>query len=83
VLPPVAEVGATYVTPPQVIFPLQVKPVHERAAHVVASNTDKVEVRATGLVKLNPPTADVVMSPVLLLQMNLALLLSPHLVKSM
>ena len=82
-MPPVVDVGATYVTPPQVIFPLQVKPVHERAEHVVPSNTDKVEVRATGLVKLNPPTADIVMTPVVLLQENLELLLVPHLVKSM
>jgi hypothetical protein len=83
VLPPVAEVGATYVTPPHVIFPLHVKPVHERAEHVVASVTDKVDVRATGFIKLNPPFAPIVMTAVLLLQMNLALLLVPHLVKSM
>ena len=70
-------------TPPQVSVPLLVNPVHERAAHVVASVTDKVDVRATGLVKLNPPTADIVMSPVVLLQMNLAWLLIPHRVKSM
>jgi hypothetical protein len=66
-----------------VIFPLQVKPVHERAEHVVPSNTDNVEVRATGLVNLNPPFAVIVMTAVLLLQMNLELLLVPHLVKSM
>ena len=82
-LPPVVDVGALYVTPPQVSVPLQVKPVHERAEHVVPSSTDKVEVRATGLVKLNPPTADIVMSPVVLLQINLAWLLIPQRVKSM
>ena len=70
-------------TPPQVIVPLQVKPVYERAAHVVASVTDKVEVRATGLVKLNPPFADMDMTPVLLLQMNLVKKSAPQRVKSM
>jgi hypothetical protein len=35
------------------------------------------------LEKLNPPTALIVMSPVLLAQENLELLLAPHLVKSM
>ena len=82
-LPPVADVGATYVTPPQLIFPVQVKPVHERAEHVVPSVTNKVDNKVTALAKLNPPFAVMVMSPVLLLQMNLALLLTPHLVKSM
>ena len=70
-------------TPPQVIAPLQVKPVHERAAHAVPSNTDKVDVRATGLVKLNPLLEVIVMTPVALLQMIRALLLIPHRVKSM
>jgi hypothetical protein len=58
-----------------VSVPLQVKPVHERAEHVVPSSTDKVDVRATELVKLNPPFAVIVMTAVLLLQMNRALLL--------
>ncbi len=82
-MPPVVDVGATYVTPPQVIFPLQVKPVHERAEHVVASVTHKVDMKATAFEKLNPPTADIVMTPEVLLQENLELLLVPHLVKSM
>ena len=82
-LPPVAEFGATYVTPPQLIFPVQVKPVHERAEHVVASVTNKVDKKVTAFEKLNPPRADIVMSPVLLLQMNLELLLVPQRVKSM
>ena len=65
------------------IVPLQVKPVHERAEHVVASVTDKVEVRATGLEKLNPPFAVMVMTPVVLLQMNLEKKFAPQRVKSM
>ena len=68
---------------PSCFFPVQVKPVRERAEHVAPSSTDKVDVRATGFIMLNPLTADIVMSPVLLLQINLALLLTPHLVKSM
>jgi hypothetical protein len=50
---------------------------------VVASNTDKVDVRATGFEKLNSPTAVIVTTPVLLLQRIRALLLVPQRVKSM
>ena len=64
-------------------MPLQVKPVHERAAHVVPSNTDQVDVRATGFEQLNPPFAVMVITPVLLLQMNLERKFVPQPVKSM